>query len=296
MKRILTCAVTGGAPTTGKHPGIPVSPEQIANSAIAAARAGASAVHIHVRDVLTGRGCMDLQSYREVVERIRASEVDVLINLTCGPGAWFFPSKEDPAVAGPGTNLCSALRRVEHVLELQPEICTLDFNTMWLHSGAFINIPDILREMARLIQPLRVVPELEVFDSGDVQLARELLDEGLLASPPLFQIVLGTKYGAVAAPEAMLYLRSLLPPGSRWAAFGVSSSAFPMLAQALLLGGNVRTGLEDTIYLEKGILAPDNASLVSKAIGIMRSLGFEPATPAEARHILGIAPRASAHA
>ena len=199
-KRILTCAVTGSGATVGKHPAIPVTPEQIANSAIGAAKAGAAVVHIHVRDPETGRGSMEMDYYRETVERIRESDVDVVINLTTGPGAWFFPGKEDPNVPGPGTNLCSAEKRIHHVLELKPEICTLDLNTMWFRDGVLINAPEVVSEMAKAVQSAGVLPEIEVFDTGDIQLARHLIDTGVLTSRALFQIVLGVKYGAIATP------------------------------------------------------------------------------------------------
>jgi uncharacterized protein (DUF849 family) len=288
MKRILTCAVTGASPSTGKHPAIPITPQQIADAAIGAARAGAAVAHIHVRDPKTGAPSMELELYREVVSRIRDSGVDILINLTTGPGGRFVPGEDDPNVPGPGSNLCTPMVRVRHVLELEPDICSLDFATMWFGDSAFVNAPPILAEMASLIGRAGVLPELEVFDTGDIHLARHFLDTGVLASPGFFQIVLGVRYGASAIPESMLYMRNLLPPGSRWSAFGTSSQQFPMLAQSLLLGGNLRVGLEDTLYLEKGVLAPDNAALVEKGVTIMRSLGFEPATPSEARAMLGI--------
>lgn len=295
MKRILTCAVTGASPSIGKHPAIPITPQQIADAAIGAVRAGAAVAHIHVRDPKTGAPSMELELYREVVNRIRDSGVDMLINLTTGPGGRFVPGRDDPNVPAPESNLCTPMVRVRHVLELKPDICSLDFATMWFGESAFVNAPSILGEMAKLINSVGVLPELEVFDSGDIHLARHFLDTGVLASPPFFQIVLGVRYGAAANPESMLYMRNLLPPGSRWSAFGTSSQQFTMLAQSLLLGGNLRVGLEDTLYLEKGVLAPDNASLVDKGVKIMRLLGFEPATPSEAAAMLGIraAPAAS---
>ncbi len=290
-KRILSCAVTGAGPTVGKHPAIPITPEQIATACIDAAKAGAAIVHIHVRDPKTGAPSMALELYREVVERIRDSKVEVLINLTTGPGARFLPGAEDPKVAAPGSSLTTPDIRVRHVVALKPDICSLDFNTQWFATSAIINIPAHLEEMAKQIRAAGVLPELEVFDSGDIHLARDLIQKGVIAAPAFFQIVLGVKYSASATPESMIYMRNLLPPGSRWSAFGISSQQFPMLAQALLLGGNLRVGLEDNIYIEKGKFAPSNAALVEKAVGIMRSLGVEPATPKEAREMLGISPR-----
>jgi uncharacterized protein (DUF849 family) len=287
-KTILTCAVTGGAPISGNNPAVPVTPAQIAQQSIDAAKAGAAVVHIHVRDPATGRSSMDLELYSEVVERIRNSGVDVVINLTTGTGAMFVPGKEDPAVAGPGTEYRLPEVRARHVVALKPDICSLDLCTMWFRTRAFINSPDHVTEIARLARQAGVLPELEVFDSGDIALAKQLIGDDVIAAPAFFQIVLGVSYGAAATPQTMIYLRDLLPPGSKWAAFGIGPQAFPMLAQALLLGGHVRIGLEDNYYLERGVKALHNAALVEKAVTIMRSLGAEPATAAEAREILGI--------
>jgi uncharacterized protein (DUF849 family) len=284
---ILTCAVTGASTTLKQHPGLPCTPEQIANACIAAARAGASVTHIHVR-YPDGRPSMELAHYREVVQRIRASDVDVIINLSAGMGGRYVPSAEDPAVAGPGTLFVRPERRAEHVVALRPEICSLDFNTLCWGEGATINTVPNLRAMAQLIREAGTLPELEIFDSGDVRIARELLDDGTLDGPGFFQLVLGPKYGAAATPDAMAYLTSLLPAGCQWGAFGISRWGFPMLAQSFLRGGHVRVGLEDNIYLERGVLAPDNAALVTKGIRIIQDLGGRVATPDEARQILGI--------
>jgi uncharacterized protein (DUF849 family) len=285
---ILTCAVTGGAPISGNNPAVPVTPAQIAQQSIDAAKAGAAVVHIHVRDPTTGRSSMELELYREVVARIRDSGSDVVINLTTGPGAMFVPGKEDPTAAGPGTEYRLPQVRAQHVVALKPDMCSLDLCTMWFRTRAFINSPEHIAEIARLVRQAGVMPELEVFDSGDIALAKQLISEGVIAAPAFFQIVLGVSYGAAATPETLLYLRNQLPPHSKWAAFGIGPHAYPMLAQALLLGGHVRIGLEDNYYLEKGVKAPHNAALVEKAVTLMRTLGAEPATPAEAREILGI--------
>jgi uncharacterized protein (DUF849 family) len=286
-KTIITCAVTGGGPI-GKHPAIPTTPQQIAEAAISAANAGAAIVHCHVREPKTGQGSMELAYYREVVERVRQSRTDVLINLTTGPGAMFVPSKEDPNQPGPGTNMCSAEVRTRHVVELRPDICSLDLCTMWSRTRAFMNVPEILIEMAKRVRAAGVLPELECFDSGDIQLAKDFLQGGVLEAPLLFQLVLGISYGAAATPEAMAYMKNQLPPGSRWAAFGISRAQFPMVAQAVLLGGHVRVGLEDNHYIERGVFA-SNAQLVERAVEIVRLLGGEPASPDEARQILGLA-------
>lgn len=293
---ILSCAVTGNITTPAQHPGLPCTPEQIASACIDAAHAGAAIAHIHVRHA-DGRPSMELGHYREVVERIRASDVDLVINLTTGPGQRFVPSDADPKVAAPGTTLMRPEPRVEHVLALRPELCSLDLNTMYSGSSVVINTPANVRVMAELIREAGTTPELEVFDSGDIHLAADLIREGTLDAPALFQIVLGVKYGADASPATLAYLRSILPAGSRWAAFGIGRAEFPMLAQAWLLGGHVRVGLEDNIYLEKGVLAPDNAALVRKAARMVADLGGRLATAGEAREILGLrrmSPRAAA--
>jgi len=287
-KTILTCAVTGGAPICGNNPAVPVTPKDIAQQSIDAAKAGAAVIHIHVRDPATGRSSMELDLYREVVGRIRDSGSEVVINLTTGTGAMFVPGKEDPSVAGPGTEYRLPAVRARHVVALRPDMCSLDLCTMWFRTRAFINTPEHITEIARLARQAGVLPELEVFDSGDIALAKQLISEGAIAAPAFFQIVLGVSNGAAASPETLIYLRNLLPPGSKWAAFGIGPHAYPMLAQSLLLGGHVRVGLEDNYYLEKGVKAPHNAALVEKAVSIMRMLGAEPATSAEAREILSI--------
>jgi uncharacterized protein (DUF849 family) len=285
---ILTCALTGGADSAHMNPAVPVTPEQIANEGIAAAKAGATIVHIHVRDPKTGKASLELAHYREVVERIRASKVEVLINLTTGPGARFTPSDVDPVGLGPGTTMKSPEFRVQHVQELQPDICSLDIATMNFGEYAFVNTPPHLRRMAELIAKTRAKPEIEVFDLGHVRLAAELVSKGLFKAPPLFQLCLGIPWGAPATTEGMIAMKNLLPPDALWAAFGISRFQFPMVAQAVILGGHARVGLEDNLYIDKGKLAPGNAALVERAVNIIHSLGEHPATPDEARKILGI--------
>jgi len=285
---IITCAVTGSADTVGKHPAIPVTPEQIATSAIEAGQAGATIVHIHVRNPQTGKPSRELAHYREVVERIRGSGTDVIINLTTGPGANYFPSEENPAIGGPGTTLSRPEERVRHIQELRPEICTLDLATLSMGERTFMNTPAHLRVMARLIREAGVVPELEVFDTGHVRLAQRLIEEGVLASPPMIQLCLGIPYGAPATAEAMILMRNMLPQPCVWAGFGISTQEFPMVAQAVILGGHVRVGLEDNLYLERGVFTPNNAALVERAVTIVTSLGHKPATPAAARKILNV--------
>jgi uncharacterized protein (DUF849 family) len=291
---IISCALTGAADTVGKHPAIPVTPAEIATAAIEAAKAGAAIVHIHVRDPATGKASRELAHYRETVERIRASSTDVIINLTTGPGATFFPSADNPAVGGPGTTLSRPEERVRHIQELKPEICTLDIATLSMSERTFINTPAHLRVMAKLIRDAGVLPELEVFDTGHIRLARRLIEEGALATPPMLQLCLGIPYGAPATPEAMIMMRDMLPQPCVWAAFGISMHQFPMVAQAVILGGHVRVGLEDNLYLERGVFAPNNAALVERAATIISALGDRPATPAKAREILGLPAKATA--
>lgn len=283
---IISCAVTGSFPTREHNEALPVTPEEIAGASIGAAKAGAAICHIHVRDPESGGPSMELDYYREVVERIRASDTELLINLTTGPGGRFMPSDDEPAKAAPGTMLTTPEIRSEHVVQLKPDICSLDLNTMWFGNGAVINSPRTLRIMAERIYAAGVKPELEVFDTGDIHLAKSLFSEGVLRTPALFQLVMGVNYGMAATPETLAYARSLLPEGSEWAAFGASRMAFPMLAQAFLLGGHCRIGMEDTVYLSRGVKTPGNAALVEKSIRIIEELGGKIATVAEARQIL----------
>jgi uncharacterized protein (DUF849 family) len=267
-----------------------VTPQQIAQSAVDAAKAGAAIVHIHVRDPVTTRPSMDTALYGEVVERIRASGSDVLINLTTGPGARFTPGADDPLKAGPATNLKLPAQRVEHILALRPDICSLDMGSMNMGGYVFVNTPSYLEAMAVAIRDAGVLPELEVFEAGHALLARRMIETGHIKGPGMFQICLGIAWGQPATPEAMHYMRGLLPAGSPWFAFGISLHQFPMVAQAVLLGGHVRVGMEDNIYLGKGELAPSNAALVEKAARIIEILGDHVASPAEARSMLGCPP------
>ncbi|HTL77703.1 MAG TPA: 3-keto-5-aminohexanoate cleavage protein [Casimicrobiaceae bacterium] len=287
-KTIISCAVTGGADTLAKHPGVPVTPEQIANAAIEARNAGATIAHIHVRDPKTGKASQSVDYYRDVVERIRASGCDILINLTTGPGSRFVPSDDDPKVGGPGTTMTPPLDRVRHVVELLPDICSLDVGSMNFGETGFVNTPAHLRTMAEAIAKTGVKPELEVFEPGHVMLARRMVEDGRIAKPPLFQICLGIPWGTPATPESMLYMRNLLPPGAIWAGFGISRMEFPMVAQAVILGGHVRVGMEDNLYIDHGVLTPGNGALVERAVSIVRLLGAEPASPADARAMLGL--------
>jgi uncharacterized protein (DUF849 family) len=293
-KVMISCAVTGSADSVGKNPAVPVAPEQIAMSALDAAKAGAAIVHIHVRDPKTGLPSMEGAHYAEVVERIRASGTDVVINLTTGPGGRFSPNPDNPMTPGPATTLRTARQRVQHVLDLRPEICSLDMGSMNMGPNVFVNTPPILEAMATDIREAGVTPELEVFETGHLLLAKRMIETGFIKPPGMFQICLGIAWGQPASPEAMLYMRNLLPPGCTWFAFGISLHQFPMAAQAVILGGHVRVGLEDNLYLERGKLTPSNAALVAKAVKIVELLGCSVATPGEAREILGLGVHAPA--
>jgi uncharacterized protein (DUF849 family) len=287
-KVIISCAVTGSADSPGKNPAVPVTPEQIAHSCTDAAKAGAAIVHIHVRDPKTTKPSMDGALYREVVERIRGSGTDVLINLTTGPGARFQHDPDDPTKASADSTLRGPEDRVRHVQELRPDICSLDMGSLNMGNRVFINTPEHLQKMALAIKEAGVMPELEVFETGHLLLAKKFLEAGHVKGPGMFQICLGIAWGQPATPEAMMYMRNLLPAGSPWFAFGISLHQFPMVAQTVLLGGHVRVGLEDNLYLGKGQLAPSNAALVEKAGRIIEQLGDSVATPNEAREILGL--------
>jgi uncharacterized protein (DUF849 family) len=284
---IVSCALTGSGDTPSRSPYVPVTPEQIANEALAARNAGAAIVHIHVRAPETGKPSRDIALYREVVRRIRDAGSDVLINLTTGIGARFVPGDDDPNLNSmPG--MVSPEERIAHVLELRPEICSVDVATMNFGAYAFVNIPDHVERMARAIREAGVKPELEVFDLGHAALAHHLYQRGLFADPPWVQLCLGVPWGAPATTEAMLAMKQLVPPGANWSAFGIGSQQFPMVAQAVILGGHVRVGLEDNLYLKRGQLSPGNAPMVERAVRIVLELGAEISTSAEARKILGI--------
>jgi uncharacterized protein (DUF849 family) len=284
---IVTCAVTGAGDTVGRHPAIPVTPAQIADAAIEAARAGAAVAHIHVRDPETGKAARHPDLYREVVERVRASGVDVIINLTAGMGGDFVPDEAEPWRGGAGTDMATVHDRLVHVEALRPEICTLDCGSMNYAASAYVSTPDMLRAMAARIKAVGVKPEIEVFELGHVWQAKMLVQEGLIEAPPLFQLCMGIPYGAEADPRAILAMRDLLPPGAIFAAFGIGRMQMPMVAQAVLMDGHVRVGLEDNLWLDKGVHA-SNGDLVARACEIVRLLGARIVGPEEARQKLGV--------
>ncbi len=287
---IITCAVTGSGDTLDKHPDVPVTPQQVADACVEAANAGAAVVHIHVRDPETGKGSRNADLFRDTVERLRSRNSEVIVNLTSGMGGDFVPGEDDPSVAGPGTDLIGPLERLVHVEELRPDICSLDCGSMNFGLGheVYINTTANLEIMARRCQEIGVKPELEVFDLGQIRCAKYLRDKGLVDDPPMFQICLGLAWGAGADAESMLAMRNELPEGANWFAFGVGRQQMPMAAQSVLLGGHVRVGLEDNLYLSRGVLA-SNGDLVAKAVRIVEELGARVLEPAEARAVLGIA-------
>lgn len=289
-KVILTCAVTGNAPVNPRYPfEYPITPVQICDAVVEAAKAGASAAHIHVRDPTTGRGSRDVKLFREVVDRIRSTGVDIVINLTAGHGALFLPDPADESRALPEAEVLSVAQRVAHIRDCLPEMASIDVTTgNQVEAGVefvYLNTTRTLRQMARTYQELGVKPELEVFQMGDVLFANQLVTEGLVDHPPLYQFVLGVKWAAPASTETMIYLRSLLPSHAVWASFGIGRQQMPMVAQSVLLGGNVRVGLEDNLYLDRGVFAT-NAQLVERACTIIDCMGEAVATPTETREIL----------
>ncbi|HLR53722.1 MAG TPA: 3-keto-5-aminohexanoate cleavage protein [Pseudogracilibacillus sp.] len=286
-KTIITSAVTGAGPTTKKSEHVPVTPKEIAESSIEAAKAGAAIAHIHVRDPETGEMSFDPALYREVVERIRESDTDVIINLTAGGGGDWTPSEENPANGGPGTFIQTPEERHQSVGELLPEICTLDAGSLNFGDMVYINPENWIRKHAELIKESGVKPEIECFDTGYLRMTDQLIAEGLLEGDPLYQLCLGIPWGAAADPETIIYMRDRLPANANWSAFGIGRMQLPIVAQAAMLGGNVRVGLEDNLYLKKGVLAT-NAQLVDKAVSTIQELQTEPMTPAEAREQLGL--------
>jgi len=288
---IVTCALTGAGDTVGRSEHVPVTPHQIARAAIDAARAGATVVHVHVRDPATGQGSRRTELYREVVERIRASDVDVIINLTAGMGGDLQIRDAEPAAPGPDSDLIGARERLAHVEELRPEMCTLDCGSLNFgdHDLIYVSTPEMLRAGARRVQELGVKPELEVFDTGHVWMASQLVAEGLIDDPPLFQLCTGIAYGTPAQPRMVQAMADLLPVGALWAAFAIGRMQLPMAAQAVLLGGHVRVGLEDNLYLSRGVKAT-NAQLVERVRTLIELLGARVLSPAEGRDVLGLPP------
>lgn len=286
----ITCAVTGAGETTAKSDKVPVTPQQIADSAIDAAKAGAAIAHIHVRDPLTGRGCRRLDLYTEVVERIRASGTDVIINLTAGMGGDLVLGGVEQVLPldAAGTDMAGATERLEHVARLRPEMCTLDCGTMNFSSGGdyiMANTPSVLRAMAAQVRALGVRPELEVFDTGHLVMVKDLVGAGLIDNPLLIQFCMGIAYGAPDDPTTLLALVHQLPAGAIFSAFAIGRMQLPYVAMAALAGGNVRVGLEDNIYLSRGRMAT-NAELVARAVTILQAMNVNVLGPAAVREKL----------
>jgi uncharacterized protein (DUF849 family) len=288
----ITCAVTGAGATTGTSDRVPVTPEQIADSALDAARAGAAVVHIHVRDPATGRGSRDVELYRRVVERVRGADVDAVLNLTAGMGGDLVLGGTDaPLPPDPeGTDMAGAEERLAHVEALRPEICTLDCGSMNFAAGGdyvMLNTPAMLRDMAERIRALGVRPELEVFDTGQLVMVEHLIHDGLIEPPALIQLCMGIPYGAPDDPQTLLAMVARLPPGAVFSAFSIGRRQLPYVAMAVLAGGNVRVGLEDNLYLSRGVLAT-NADLVERAVTILEAMNVRVLGPHEVRERLAL--------
>ncbi len=284
-KVVITVAVTGSIGDKSKHPALPVTPEEIADSALESYSAGASVAHIHVRDPETAEPSMALELYQEVIERIRDAS-DMVINLTTGAGARIIPDDGNPVGLAPGTTWHSPEGRTEHVVKLKPELCSIDVGSMNFGPRVFANPLPHVEKMATRIREAGVKPELEVFDLGHIEIGKSLLEKGFAENPPIFQLCLGILWGIPASAKNMLLMKEALPSDAVWAGFGVGPISFPMVAQSALLGGNVRVGFEDNFYLGRGTPAKSNAQLVEKAVGILRALDKEPASAQEARKIL----------
>jgi uncharacterized protein (DUF849 family) len=291
----VTCAVTGSGDTAGISDRVPVTPEQIADAAIEAARAGAAVAHLHVRDPETGQGSRDPALYRAVVDRIAASEVDVVLNLTGGMGGDLVLGDAEAPLPpnAAGTDLVGAVERLAHVEEILPEICTIDCGTMnWPGDDNFvvINSQGIVNAMARRAQELGVRPELEVFDGGQLDVVRELIANGLLDDPVLIQLCMGIRHGASGSLNSFTALVHELPPNVIFSAFSIGAMQLPYVALAAIAGGNVRVGLEDNLYLSRGVFAT-NGELVARAVQILEAMNVRVLTPAEVRERLKLTKR-----
>ena len=284
---VLTCAVTGAGDTSGKSRHVPVTPKEISDSAIEAAKAGASIVHIHARDPETGQGSREPKLFKEIVDRVRESNTDVVINITAGMGGDWVSDPSNPAMPGPGTDMIGPEERLAHVKECLPEICSLDCGTLNFSDTdmIYISTPPTLRRMATLAREWGVKPELEVFELGHIRFAKAMIAEGLINDPPMFQLCLGIPWGAEQTVETMAAMKAQLPTDASWASFGIGRGQMPMMAAAVAMGGNVRVGLEDNIYLDRGVLAT-NAQLVTRASEIIERMGGRVVTPQQARNKL----------
>jgi uncharacterized protein (DUF849 family) len=281
-KVMLTVALTGAGDTVEKNSNVPVTPEEIADSAIKCAKAGATVAHIHVRDPQTGKLSHNVEFFKKAVELIRAADEDIIINITSGGGGDFIPNIENPEVGGAGTDMQTPEQRHEPVGKLLPEMCTLDCGSVNMGDDVYLSPTNWLRKQAALVQEAGVKPELECFDTGHVSFAKQLIKEGLIDGQPLFQFCLGIPWGLENDPETIEYLKTRIPADASWSAFGIGRLQLPTVEEAAKRGGNVRVGLEDNLYLSKGVKAT-NEQLVERAKEILSELNIEPMTPQEAR-------------
>ena len=287
-KVVITCAITGAGPLSD-NPAHPVTPQQIAQSGLEAADAGAAILHVHVRDPKTGQFSGDLALYEEAVGLIREQNKEVILNLTTGLGSGFYPDDPLlPSTAGPGTHIWSVEKRIAHVLKLKPEICTLDLVTAQVFGGVVISTEAVLTQMAEQIRAAGVKPEIELFETGDAVLAKHLINKGALDGPGIYSFVMGLNFTMPADTETMMYIRNQLPDGAQWQGFGIGRNQYPMAVQSCILGGHVRVGMEDNVYISKGVFSKSNAEQVTKAKRLIQELGPMIATPLEARKILGL--------
>ena len=290
----ITCAVTGAGNTTSKSDKVPVTPKEIAEAAIEAAKAGAAIAHCHVREPETGKWSRDPELYKEVVDRIRSADTDVVINLTVGMGGdvVFGPGESPLSLDQAGTDMVGPLERLKHVEELLPEICSLDCGSMNFFDGNYVmtNTPSMLRTLARRVQELGVKPELEVFDTGHLVFVKKLIQEGLIDDPCLIQLCTGIPYGAPDDPLVFMTMVHQLPPGAIFSGFAIGRNQLPFVGMAALAGGNVRVGLEDNIYLSRGVLA-SNGDLVERAVTILETMGMRIIGPDEVRSNLQLKKR-----
>ncbi len=290
-KVFITCAVTGNLTTPDQTPHLPITPEQIADACLGAAEAGAAITHIHVRDPATGAPSMEIEYYQDVVARIRKLNTQLILNITTGPGGRFVPDHDEPRMFGPGTTLMNPEKRAAHIAILKPEIATLDLNTMNSGKQVVINTPGNARRMAKVITEAGVKPEIELFDSGDIAMMLDMVKDGTLTGPLLTSFVMGVPYGFQPSPETVIYARNLLPADAQFTAIGIGRTVFSYVAQSYLAGGHVRVGLEDGVYLARGVLAESNAAMVTKARRMIEDLGGQIADPREARSIIGLPTR-----
>ena len=292
----ITCAVTGSGSTQDKSPNVPRSPKQIADSAIDAAKAGAAIVHCHVRDPETGVPSRDLALYREVTDRVRDAQTDVVLNLTAGMGGdMVFGPTDKPLPVSNGTDMAGAEERVEHVRQCLPEICTLDCGTMNFAEADYVmtNTPGMLRAMGGMMTQMGVKPEIEAFDTGHLWFAKQLVQEGVLKDDALVQLCMGVPWGAPNDLNTLMAMVNNVPNNWTWSAFSLGRDQMPYVAAAVLAGGNVRVGLEDNLMLDRGVLAT-NAQLVERAVGIVEALGAKVMGPQDVRAKLGLEKRAPA--